>query len=104
MYTIVHVTFDLIGAGPNNYNCVKEGLENLALADYLYCSQGRYTELPHNTFVGEYREVKDIDKFADLVLHCVESVFSECEVEGHVFILVAGKTWVWLNKQFGHSQ
>jgi hypothetical protein len=100
MSVFVHVTFDLFDANAADYACVHDGLENLALTDFVYSSKGKYIELPYNTFGGEYENVTDIVAFADLVKVEVKRVFANCNVTGRVFVLVAGKTWAWRSSRF----
>ena len=85
-----HVTFDLVDATGEDYASVKDGFQQISLADYVYSSRGRYIELPYNTFAGEYENIRNLTEFTKIVATAVKSVFDDCEVAGRAFVLCSG--------------
>lgn len=93
MSILVHVTFDLDDAAPDDYKTVREHLAKIKLRGWAISSAGNLIELPSNTFLAEYEE-PFTDAVRDQVADYVQAVFKACGVKGKIFI-TAGQGWAW---------
>ena len=89
-YQVV-VTFDLEDEESGHpYDCVKEQLAPVGLLNTSHSSTEPDGRLPRNTLLGDVDGI-DANEVLQHVLDAVNAAFRQCEVQGLVFIGVAGQ-------------
>lgn len=93
MIILVHVTFDLINANTQDYFNVRNELVKVSLKDWTFSDDGRFVDLPQNTFLAKYIGDSPM-KIRDAVANNIKIIFERCEVKGKIFVSV-GTGWAW---------
>jgi hypothetical protein len=92
-YQVV-VTFDLVNASSDNYQCVREELSSMGLYNFVFGRHDTIVDLPHNTFVGDLYG-SHVDEIRDSIRSQMQNAFRRCGVRGPILVTVGGPESTW---------
>ena len=93
MSYLVSVSFDIENASSDQYNQVKEELNDIGFSDTISGNAKVKVKLPDNTFAGEF-EGSSSTKIRDDLRKQVKEIFKSLNLKAEIFIHVGGN-WAW---------
>lgn len=87
------VTFDLVNAESEDYECIDGKFAKIGLTRSMKADNGNTVDLPFNTYAGKF-EGTSAGQVRDYVTNQAELAMKSCSVKGKLFVAVGGD-WAW---------